>query len=66
MRAADIAGPSFNAGRYGVAAGTITEAVQNELGIPALNAGPAMNKSGLYFLTMSKSSALAWSILSPK
>ena len=31
-----IAGPAFNAGRYGVAAGTITEAVQNELNIPAV------------------------------
>ena len=29
-----IAGPAFNAGRYGVACGTITDAVQNELGIP--------------------------------
>lgn len=31
-----IAGPAFNAGRYGVACGTITAAVQDELGIPAL------------------------------
>lgn len=31
-----IAGPAFNAGRYGVASATITAAVQDELGIPAL------------------------------
>ena len=33
-----IAGPAFNAGRYGVAAGTITKAVQDELHIPAVTA----------------------------
>ena len=31
-----VAGPAFNAGRYGVACGTITEAVKNELHIPAV------------------------------
>ena len=31
-----IAGPAFNAGRYGVACGTIAAAVQKELGIPSL------------------------------
>ena len=31
-----IAGPAFNAGRYGVACGTIADAVQSELGIPSL------------------------------
>ncbi len=31
-----IAGPAFNAGRYGVACGTIATAVQEELGIPSL------------------------------
>ncbi len=31
-----IAGPAFNAGRYGVACGTIAEAVQEELGIPVV------------------------------
>ena len=30
-----IAGPAFNAGRYGVACGDIATAVQNELNIPA-------------------------------
>lgn len=31
-----IAGPAFNAGRYGVACGAVAEAVQSELGIPAI------------------------------
>ena len=31
-----IAGPAFNAGRYGVACGTVAAAVQKELGIPSL------------------------------
>ncbi|MGF7011433.1 betaine reductase [Lachnospiraceae bacterium PF1-22] len=31
-----IAGPAFNAGRYGVACGTICDCVQQELGIPAV------------------------------
>ena len=31
-----IAGPAFNAGRYGVACGTICDAVKEELGIPVL------------------------------
>ena len=31
-----IAGPAFNAGRYGVACGTICDTVQKELGIPVL------------------------------
>ena len=31
-----VAGPAFNAGRYGVACGTIADAVQEELGIPAV------------------------------
>lgn len=52
-----IAGPAFNAGRYGVAAGTITEAVQNELGIPALtgmyieNPGVDMFKKNIYIVS---------------
>jgi glycine reductase len=49
-----IAGPSFNAGRYGVAAGAVAEAVQNELGIPAItgmyieNPGADMYKKAVY------------------
>lgn len=57
-----IAGPAFNAGRYGVAAGTITEAVQNELNIPAVtgmyveNPGADMFKKSVY-ITETKDSA---------
>lgn len=49
-----IAGPSFNAGRYGVAAGAVAEAVQAELGIPAItgmyieNPGADMYKKSVY------------------
>lgn len=51
-----IAGPAFNAGRYGVAAGTITEAVQEELNIPAVtgmyieNPGADMFKKSIYIV----------------
>ena len=31
-----IAGPAFNAGRYGVACGTICKAVEERLGIPVI------------------------------
>ena len=49
-----IAGPAFNAGRYGVACGTICDAVQEELGIPAVtgmyveNPGADMFKNKVY------------------
>jgi len=33
-----VAGPAFNAGRYGVACATIADAVQEELGVPAVSA----------------------------
>ncbi len=33
-----VAGPAFNAGRYGVACGTICKAVKEELGIPVVTA----------------------------
>lgn len=33
-----LAGPAFNAGRYGVACGVLCEAVQDQLGIPAVTA----------------------------
>lgn len=58
-----IAGPAFNAGRYGVAAGTITDAVQNELGIPALtgmyveNPGADMFKKSVYIVSTRDSAA---------
>ena len=57
-----IAGPAFNAGRYGVACGTIASAVQNELGIPSLtgmyeeNPGADMFKKDVY-MTATKNSA---------
>ena len=43
-----IAGPAFNAGRYGVACGTITDAVLNELGIPALTGMYVENPEGTF------------------
>lgn len=52
-----IAGPAFNAGRYGVACGTIAEAVKNELEIPVLtgmyieNPGVEMFKKDLYIVS---------------
>ena len=51
-----IAGPAFNAGRYGVACGTIAAAVKEELGIPALtgmyveNPGADMFKNKVYMV----------------
>jgi len=58
-----IAGPAFNAGRYGVACGTITEAVQSELNIPALtgmyieNPGADMYKKAVYVVETKNSAA---------
>lgn len=58
-----IAGPAFNAGRYGVACGSITEAVQSELGIPALtgmyieNPGADMFKKSVYIVETKNSAA---------
>ncbi len=49
-----IAGPAFNAGRYGVACGTVCDAVRRELGIPVLtgmyeeNPGADMFKTKIY------------------
>lgn len=57
-----IAGPAFNAGRYGVACGGICETVQKELGIPVLtgmykeNPGVEMYAKSLY-ITPTKNSA---------
>ena len=51
-----IAGPAFNAGRYGVACGTIATAVKNTLGIPVLtgmyieNPGADMYKNQIYIV----------------
>ena len=58
-----IAGPAFNAGRYGVACGTICDAVQEELGIPAVtgmyveNPGADMFKKELYIISTKNSAA---------
>lgn len=58
-----IAGPAFNAGRYGVAAGTITEAVKSELGIPAItgmyeeNPGADMFKKDIHIISTKNSAA---------
>ena len=58
-----IAGPAFNAGRYGVACGTIANAVKDELGIPVLtgmyieNPGADMFKKHLYITETGNSAA---------
>lgn len=56
-----IAGPAFNAGRYGVAAGGVTVAVQEKLGIPAItgmyeeNPGADMYKKDAYIIATANS-----------
>lgn len=58
-----VAGPAFNAGRYGVACGTIADAVQEELGIPAVtgmyeeNPGADMFKQKVYTVPTKNSAA---------
>ncbi len=58
-----IAGPAFNAGRYGVACGAIAEAVEEELKIPVLsgmyieNPGADMFKSSVYIVSTKNSAA---------
>lgn len=58
-----IAGPAFNAGRYGVAAGSITAAVKEELNIPAItgmyveNPGADMFKKSVYIVETKDSAA---------
>ncbi len=58
-----IAGPAFNAGRYGVAAGGVAEAVQQELDIPAItgmyieNPGADMYKKSVYIVETKNSAA---------
>ncbi len=58
-----VAGPAFNAGRYGVACGTIADAVQETLGIPALtgmyveNPGADMFKNKVYMIETKNSAA---------
>ena len=58
-----IAGPAFNAGRYGVACGTIAKAVQDNLGIPVLtgmyveNPGADMFKNDVLIVSTKNSAA---------
>lgn len=58
-----LAGPAFNAGRYGVACGTIADAVQEELDIPVLtgmyveNPGADMFKNKVYIVPTKNSAA---------
>ncbi len=58
-----VAGPAFNAGRYGVACGAICQAVKNELGIPVVtamypeNPGVEMFVKDAYILETSNSAA---------
>ena len=58
-----IAGPAFNAGRYGVACGSISDAVQSELQIPVLtgmyeeNPGAEMFKDKLYIIATTANAA---------
>lgn len=58
-----IAGPAFNAGRYGVACGTVAKMVQEELGIPVItgmykeNPGVDMFRKDLYIVETKDSAA---------
>ncbi len=58
-----IAGPAFNAGRYGVASGNVGEMVTNELNIPSVcgmfeeNPGVDMFKKDTYILKVGSSAA---------
>lgn len=58
-----IAGPAFNAGRYGVACGTIAKAVEDELKIPVVtgmyveNPGVDMFRKDLYIIETANSAA---------
>ena len=58
-----IAGPAFNAGRYGVACGTIADAVSKELNIPSMtgmypeNPGADMFKKSVHIIETGNSAA---------
>lgn len=58
-----IAGPAFNAGRYGIACGEVAQAVMTELGVPAVtgmyeeNPGVEMYKKGAYIVPTRNSAA---------
>ena len=58
-----VAGPAFNAGRYGFACGTICDAVSQKLGIPVItgmfgeNPGAEMFRDKLYIIATGSSAA---------
>ena len=58
-----IAGPAFNAGRYGVACGTVCDMIKEELGIPVVtgmyveNPGADMFKDKVYIVPTKNSAA---------
>ncbi len=58
-----VAGPAFNAGRYGVACGAVAKAVEEELNIPVItgmypeNPGVDMYKKDLYIIETKSSAA---------
>lgn len=58
-----VAGPAFNAGRYGVACGTIAKAVESELGIPVVtgmyeeNPGADMFRKDVHIIQTNDSAA---------
>lgn len=58
-----IAGPAFNAGRYGTACGTVCDAVQEKLGIPVItamyeeNPGVDMFRKSVYMVETTNSAA---------
>ena len=58
-----VAGPCFDAGRYGMAAGALCTAVQNEIGIPAItamheeNPGVDLYRESLYIVDSGKNAA---------
>ena len=58
-----IAGPAFNAGRYGMACGTVASTVEKELGIPAItgmyveNPGVDSFKIDIYIISTKNSAA---------
>lgn len=64
-----VAGPCFEAGRYGMAAGALCTAVQAELGIPAVtamdeeNPGVDLYREGLYIVDSGSSAAAMRDVL---
>jgi len=65
-----IAGPAFNAGRYGFACSAICDAVQQELGIPVLTGmyeeNPGADQKNKMYIIATKSSATGMRDAAPK